>query len=278
MRVQEIIDVGFIDLEPRSAKVLSRKARIRTDPVTKPTSKAGTFIPIKTEDNITKYSASLDAINIETRVINWKCLVCKDQMLQSEFETLSTSQRSQIGPTNRTSINAHIYATTTRRYASSRIESFGRMMSRKTLHATRAYARRNSRVMVKLILTVKSKGGEGSEVSENGKRPLGEAVEIPSDKKSRPNKETGKKAVPKKAVAKKPHASKEAYGKAKASAEAGSSTTSALPELDRTFDRKAVLQALRNKLPAALEEAYDRYIAKIDAKIERRDAAVLREA
>ena len=133
-------------------------------------------------------------------------------------------QRFSIGPTNRTLINAHIYATTFRRYASTRIE---------------AYVRRNSKVIVKLILTAKDKVGKGSEVSENGKRHVDDAVEIPSAKESRPNKETGKKAVPNKALAKKPRANKESL--------------------------------------AGLEEAYDRYIAKIDAEIERRDAAVLRD-
>ena len=133
-------------------------------------------------------------------------------------------QRFRIGPTNRTFINAHIYATTFRRYASTCIE---------------ASARRNSKVIFKLILTAKDKFGKGSEVSENGKRHVDDAIEIPSAKESRSNKETGKKAVPNKALAKKPRANKE--------------------------------------LLAELEEAYDRYIAKIDAEIERRDAAVLRD-
>ena len=44
-------------------------------------------------------------------------------------------------------------------------------------------------VMGKLGLTMKSKDGEGSELSENGKRPLEGAAPITSVKKSRPNKE-----------------------------------------------------------------------------------------
>lgn len=59
--------------------------------------------------------------------------------------------------------------------------------------------------------------------------------------------------------------------------EVGSDATSALPELDRTFDRRAVLQALRDKSPAGREAVWGRYIAQIDAEIEQRQAEVLQD-
>ena len=89
----------------------------------------------------------------------------------------------------------------------------------------------------------------------------------------------------KKAVEKKPRASKEANSKAKISVEGtqsqswlisfdanhyiGSNATSALSELDKIFDRKTVLQGLRDKLPRKFMTAYDRYLVKVDADIER---------
>lgn len=59
--------------------------------------------------------------------------------------------------------------------------------------------------------------------------------------------------------------------------EVGSDATSALPELERTFDRKAVLQALRDKSPAGRDAVWGRYIVKIDAEIEQRQAEVLQD-
>ncbi len=68
--------------------------------------------------------------------------------------------------------------------------------------------------MAELISKTKGQNGEGSEVSQQGKRSLEDAVEVGTAKKSRPNKETSKKTV-----AKKPQASKKGKGRAKASVE-----------------------------------------------------------